>query len=379
VAIYSLGDIDDERIAYGYFPLFHILLVGINGAFLTGDLFNLYVWFEIILISSFVMIALGSERAQLEGAIKYLTLNLFASILFLTAVGMLYGVMGALNLADLAVLVSSYEDQGIITVIAILFIIAFGIKAAIFPLFFWLPASYHTPPVAVSALIRVNPRLNFKLTAEAKKAIRHPHHAVFISAVTAVEISIKKSLGKLDAPENLEEEIESRGLQHLPLNFRHGATLNTLPHHHQDPFDRMRRGEWDAIAREQQPGEEAGACRCLATARLPGIVDQRCLDPVPRFLVDDRRVLAFIDLALVADLAEIERVGEHRIAAAWMRASLMSVLLQAGTRAARGSAGAAPPTGCRATRRATRRDRMTREDRRCSRRARRPGIRQPGD
>ena len=78
-----------------------------------------------------------------------------------------------------------------------------------------------------------------RLSAEAKKAIRHPHHAVFISSVTAVEISIKKGLGKLDAPENLEEEIESRGLQHLPFHFRHGIALETLPHHHQDPFDRM--------------------------------------------------------------------------------------------------------------------------------------------
>jgi len=78
-----------------------------------------------------------------------------------------------------------------------------------------------------------------RLTTEAKKAIRHPHHSVFVSAVTAVEISIKKGLGKLAAPENLEEEIESRGLQHLPLHFRHGATLETLPDHHQDPFDRM--------------------------------------------------------------------------------------------------------------------------------------------
>lgn len=78
-----------------------------------------------------------------------------------------------------------------------------------------------------------------RLTVDAKKAIRHPHYSVFVSAVTAVEISIKKGLGKLDAPENLEEEIESRGLQHLPLHFRHGAILETLPNRHEDPFDRL--------------------------------------------------------------------------------------------------------------------------------------------
>lgn len=78
-----------------------------------------------------------------------------------------------------------------------------------------------------------------RLSAEAKKAIRHPHHSVFVSAVTGVEIAIKQRLGKLDAPENLEEEIAPRGLQHLPLRYGHGALMATLPVHHQDPFDRM--------------------------------------------------------------------------------------------------------------------------------------------
>jgi PIN domain nuclease of toxin-antitoxin system len=78
-----------------------------------------------------------------------------------------------------------------------------------------------------------------RLNAEAKEAICHPNHSVFVSAVSAVEISIKKRLGKLVAPDSLEQEIESRGLQHLPLTFRHGMILETLPNHHLDPFDRM--------------------------------------------------------------------------------------------------------------------------------------------
>ncbi|MDQ3190957.1 MAG: Na+/H+ antiporter subunit D [Bacteroidota bacterium] len=151
-AIYSMVSMDKQRIKYGYYPLFYFLMMGICGAFLSGDLFNLYVWFELILISSFVMIALGSEKVQLEGAIKYVTLNLFASIILLTAVGMIYGITGALNMADIAVKVAAFQDKGIINVAAVLFIVAFGIKAAVFPLFFWLPASYHTPPIAVSAI-----------------------------------------------------------------------------------------------------------------------------------------------------------------------------------------------------------------------------------
>jgi multicomponent Na+:H+ antiporter subunit D len=123
------------------------------GAFLTGDIFNLYVWFEVMLIASFVLLALGGQQAQLEGAIKYVTLNLLSSALFLTGVAILYGVAGTLNMADLHVKLSAPDmPAGMVTTVAILFLVAFGIKAAVFPLFFWLPASYHTPPVAVSAI-----------------------------------------------------------------------------------------------------------------------------------------------------------------------------------------------------------------------------------
>jgi multicomponent Na+:H+ antiporter subunit D len=151
VGIYSLSSMDVRREAYGYYPLFQILLMGVSGAFLTGDIFNLFVWFEVMLIASFVMMALGGERPQMEGAIKYVTLNLVASALFLTAVGVLYGLTGTLNMADLAVKLGDV-NPGLVTTIAMLFLVAFGIKAAVFPLFFWLPASYHTPPVAVSAI-----------------------------------------------------------------------------------------------------------------------------------------------------------------------------------------------------------------------------------
>jgi multicomponent Na+:H+ antiporter subunit D len=152
VGVYSLASMDARREAYGYYPLYHILLMGICGAFLTGDIFNLYVWFEVMLIASFVLLALGGERAQMEGAIKYVTLNLVSSAIFLTAVGILYGTAGTLNMADLAVAFQNSNNPGLVTTLAMLFLVTFGIKAAIFPLFFWLPASYHTPPVAVSAI-----------------------------------------------------------------------------------------------------------------------------------------------------------------------------------------------------------------------------------
>jgi multicomponent Na+:H+ antiporter subunit D len=100
VVIYSLATIDIRREAFGYYPFFQILLMGVCGCFLTGDLFNLYVWFEVMLMASFVLLALGGERGQLEGAVKYVTLNLVASTFFLSALGLLYGMVGTLNMAD---------------------------------------------------------------------------------------------------------------------------------------------------------------------------------------------------------------------------------------------------------------------------------------
>ncbi len=153
-ALYSLTSIPKQHEKYGYYPLLHLLLAGVCGAFLTGDIFNLYVWFEVMLVASFALIILGGERAQMEGAIKYVTLNLFSSALFLSAIGLLYGLVGSLNMADVADKLSqlSGEERGLVSVISLLFLVAFGIKAAAFPLFFWLPASYHTPQVAVSAI-----------------------------------------------------------------------------------------------------------------------------------------------------------------------------------------------------------------------------------
>jgi multicomponent Na+:H+ antiporter subunit D len=152
VGVYALGSIDRNRESFGYYSFFHFLLMGVSGVFLTGDLFNLYVWFEVMLMASFVLLALGGEKPQLEGAIKYVTLNLISSALFLTALGILYGMAGTLNMADLSRQMSNEMHTGVVSTLAMLFLVAFGIKSALFPFFFWLPASYHTPPVSVSAI-----------------------------------------------------------------------------------------------------------------------------------------------------------------------------------------------------------------------------------
>ncbi|MEX1344637.1 MAG: proton-conducting transporter membrane subunit [Candidatus Limnocylindrales bacterium] len=151
IVVYSTGSIDHGRERFAYYPLTMVLLAGVVGTFLTGDLFNLYVWFEVLLIASFVLLALGGERAQLEGALKYVALNLVASAVLLVTIGVIYGLTGTVNMADLAGRMADVDPR-LAAGIAAMLLIAFGIKAALVPLFFWLPASYHTPPVAVSAL-----------------------------------------------------------------------------------------------------------------------------------------------------------------------------------------------------------------------------------
>ena len=152
VSLFSTAAVSTNRIKYGYFAIFHFLIMGLNGAFLTGDIFNLYVWFEIVIISSFVLMTLGGRKPQMEGAIKYVAMNMLASTIFLTAIGILYGMTGSLNMADLAGKVAQIENRGLVNVTALLFFLAFGIKSAVFPLYFWLPSSYHTPPSSIAAL-----------------------------------------------------------------------------------------------------------------------------------------------------------------------------------------------------------------------------------
>ncbi|MCA3005892.1 MAG: Na+/H+ antiporter subunit D [Planctomycetaceae bacterium] len=138
-------------------PMMNFLLMGVCGAFLTGDLFNLYVWFEVLLMASFVLLTLGNTRAQLVGTLKYVVLNLLSSLTFLSAAGIVYGLYGTLNFADLGRATAVGGAGGVgaspeAMAAAVMLLVGFGIKAALVPVFFWLPASYHTPSFAVSAL-----------------------------------------------------------------------------------------------------------------------------------------------------------------------------------------------------------------------------------
>ncbi len=152
VLVFALADVTPEEETNGHYPLTHAMLAGICGAFLTGDIFNMYVWFEVMLISSFGLLVVGGGKDELDGATKYVGLNLIATVAFISGVGLLYGATGALNMADLhGRLIGRGAETPIIASAAFL-IFAFASKAALFPVFFWLPASYHTPSFSTSAL-----------------------------------------------------------------------------------------------------------------------------------------------------------------------------------------------------------------------------------
>lgn len=149
---YSGERIDPNLVSRGLYPLLHILLAGISGAFLTADLFNLYVWFEVMLMSSFGLLVIGQNKAQLDGGVKYVVINLVATLLLITALGLVYGLTGTLNMAELHLKLSRMDRDGLRTAVAMIFMTAFGIKAGLFPLYFWLPAAYHTLPPPVAAV-----------------------------------------------------------------------------------------------------------------------------------------------------------------------------------------------------------------------------------
>ena len=149
--LYAFKSIGAEREKFYFYPLIQFLITGINGSFITGDLFNLYVCFEVMLLSSYVLLSLGGGRVQLRESIKYIVINTLSSTFFLLAIAYLYAVVGTLNLAHLSVRVAEAGQTGFMTTIAVLFLIVFGLKAALF-LFFWLPGAYSAPPVAISAI-----------------------------------------------------------------------------------------------------------------------------------------------------------------------------------------------------------------------------------
>jgi multicomponent K+:H+ antiporter subunit D len=146
-----------DRKGWHFHPLFQFQLLGVNGAFLTGDLFNLFVFFEVLLIASYGLMLHGQGARRLTAGVQYVIVNLAGSAIFLIALGLLYGVTGTLNMADMAVRAAALPagDRGLLHAGGLLLIAVFALKAALLPLHLWLPRAYASSAPAVAALFAI--------------------------------------------------------------------------------------------------------------------------------------------------------------------------------------------------------------------------------
>lgn len=155
VLLFSVGqgaaDNDDDTPVSIFHPSYLILAAGVFNAFIAGDLFNLYVGFEILLVASFVLITLGSTESRIRTGVVYIVVSLVSSILFLAAIAAIYGALGTVNMAQISQRMTELPEQTQ-TILHVLLLVAFSIKAAVFPLSFWLPDSYPTAPAPVTAV-----------------------------------------------------------------------------------------------------------------------------------------------------------------------------------------------------------------------------------
>ncbi len=151
VMIYAIGQHGVEAHHVGFDPIYLVLAAGVSASFVTGDMFNLFVAFEMMLAASYVLLTLGGRADQVRSGMTYVVISLVASAMFITALALLYASTGTVNMADLALRIPELSP-GIRTGFSMLLILVFGVKAGLFPLFFWLPDSYPTAPGPVTAI-----------------------------------------------------------------------------------------------------------------------------------------------------------------------------------------------------------------------------------
>ncbi len=152
VLVYSFFTAEPRQERYFFHPLFQVLLLGVNWSFITGDLFNLFVAYEVMLIGSYGLMMVGASKPQVRQTLKYIAINGIGSTLFVVGCGLVYATLGTLNMADIALRSSQLEGApaALVTAVSMLLMVVFALKAAAFPLFFWLPDSYPIVPAGVN-------------------------------------------------------------------------------------------------------------------------------------------------------------------------------------------------------------------------------------
>jgi len=151
VLVYAIGQGAEESRYASFNPVYLVLAAGVSASFVTGDLFNLFVAFEMMLVASYVLLNLGGRPGQVRSGMSYVVISLVASTFFITALALIYAATGTVNMAELSQRIPELSD-GVRTGFSLLLILVFGIKAGLFPLFFWLPDSYPTAPGAITAV-----------------------------------------------------------------------------------------------------------------------------------------------------------------------------------------------------------------------------------
>ncbi len=185
VLIYVIGTGWDQRGKH-FHALFLFQLMGLNGAFLTGDAFNLFVFFELLLIASYGLMIHGGGADRLRAGVQYVAFNLLGSTLFLFGLGLIYAVTGTLNMADLAERIAALPagDAGLLRVAAVMILLVFAIKGALVPLQFWLPGTYANAPGPVAALFAVMTKVGAYAVIRFSTLVFPPDSAAIGSLVT---------------------------------------------------------------------------------------------------------------------------------------------------------------------------------------------------
>lgn len=237
VLIYVTGTGWDGRGKH-FHSLFLFQLMGLNGAFLTGDAFNLFVFFEVLLIASYGLMIHGGGKARLRAGVQYVAFNLVGSTLFLFALATIYSVTGTLNMADLAVRVADLPETSValVRVAAVLLLMVFAIKGALVPLQFWLPGAYAEAPAPVAALFAVMTKVGayalirfatliFPPQTEATSGLISnllPAAALLTMALGALGVMASREMGRMVAF----SVIGSMGLLFLAVSAQTTASLS---------------------------------------------------------------------------------------------------------------------------------------------------------